>query len=244
METSKTADSALALLLAVGDHGRASATELSRALELNRTVTHRLLATLHARGFVRRDGDIYLLGPVLARLGEHVAPTLRAVAQPVMERLSEQLNETVVLSVPDDVQAVVVGQALGRRHMLRVEHTVGSRHPMQLGASGRALLAFQDETVVRRVLRREKDAESYRAQLAEIRRVGYAVSHDELSHGVHGLAAPVLEPDGRALAGMAVIAPVQRAEVLRTVAEPLMAAVAAVSEQLFEAGPRTSHGGG
>ena len=209
-EISRTADQALTVLLAVSEHGPVTASRLTRLLGINRTVVNRLLSTLHSRGFLRRDADGDVLGAILLRMAGQVAPALRDAALPVMERLSEATEETVVLQVPDGSDVVVVAQTLGAAHLVRVEHRLGSRHPMYLGASGRAVLAFQAPRAIDRVLRDVEDAEQIRASLADIRARRYAVSRDELRAGVHGFAVPVLSGSDQPVAALAILVPETR----------------------------------
>jgi DNA-binding IclR family transcriptional regulator len=210
VETSKTAAQALDLLLAIADRGPMTPTDIARVTNLNRTVVHRLLATLHSRGFVRRSGDLYEPGAVLARFAEVIEPELRRVARPVMHRLGAVTGETVVLSVPDDGSAVAVEQVVGTGHPVRVEYELGSRRPLVLGASGRAILAFLDAPLIERAIGSATDVALVSRQLEEVRRLGYAVSHDELRQGVHGVAAPVLGA-GHAVASLSVLTPAGRA---------------------------------
>jgi IclR family KDG regulon transcriptional repressor len=210
-EISRTADQALTVLLAVSEHGPVNASRLTRLLGINRTVVNRLLSTLHGRGFLRRDADGYVLGAVLLRMAGQVAPALRDAALPVMERLSEATQETVVLQVPDGSDVVVVAQTLGTAHLVRVEHRLGSRHPLYLGASGRTVLAFQAPRAIDHVLRDVTEAERIRASLADIRVRRYAVSRDELRAGVHGFAVPVLNGSDQPVAALAILVPETRA---------------------------------
>jgi DNA-binding IclR family transcriptional regulator len=238
-EIAKTADLALQVLLEVAEKGPTSATELSRSLGMNRTVVHRLLSTLQRRGFVRRQDEGYVLGPVVVRLSDLVEPELRRVARPVIRRASGQVGETVVLSVPDGRDVVVVEQSLGGDHMVRVEHKIGSRHPLYLGASGRAILAFLPETAVGRALRGLEDAERVRELLEEIRRFGYAVSHDELQRGVFGTAAPIRDPNGRAVGAIAILVPLSRVPRGTEHGEAAVEAADGIAAGLFE-GARTA----
>jgi DNA-binding IclR family transcriptional regulator len=64
-----------------------------------------------------------------------------------MQELASATGETVVLSVPDHLEAVAIEQVPGRRHPLRVEYDLGSRRPITKGASGRAMLAFLGDAV-------------------------------------------------------------------------------------------------
>lgn len=211
-EISKTADQALALLLAVSEHQPVSAADLCRKLDMNRTVAQRLLTTLRERGFVRRAGEGYMLGPAAARIAGQVAPSLRQAAEPVMERFAAQTGETVVLQVADGGAAVILAQVIGRQYVVRVEENLIARHPLHLGASGRVLLAFVPGRQARRVLAGIPGTAGILRDLTAIRTRGYELSHDELQRGVHAVSAPVLGPDGLAVAALAALLPVNRAE--------------------------------
>jgi IclR family KDG regulon transcriptional repressor len=236
-EVAKTADQALRILLEVAERGPMSATELSRSLGMNRTVVHRLLSTLQRRAFVRRQDDGYVVGPVVMRLADSVEPTLRRVALPVIRRTSEEIGETIALSAPDGAQVVTVAQWIGGDNMVRVQHTIGARHPLYLGASGRAILAFLGDAAIGRALRRLDDADTVRAQLEEIRELGYAVSHDELQRGVYGTAAPVLDENGRPVAAVAILVPLSRVPEGAEHAECVVKAAAEIAADLREGAP-------
>ncbi|MEU1275680.1 IclR family transcriptional regulator [Streptomyces sp. NPDC005799] len=209
-EISKTADQALAVLVAVGEGQPCTPAQLARDLRMNRTVVHRLLATLHQRGFVIRQDEGYVAGIALLRLAERVQPNLAAHGKAAAVRLRETVGETVVMHVRDADDAVVLLQSVSDQHVVRVEHKIGSRHSLLSGASGRAILAFLDQKAAERITGRAEDPEAARRQLDGVRRVGYALSHDELQLGVHGVAVPVLDGDGQALASLAVLVPTSR----------------------------------
>ena len=187
-----------------------TAAEVSRSLNLNRTVVYRLLTTLQRRGYVVRHGDTYSPGPMLVRIAETVEPELRAAAAQVMRSLAERTGETVVLHIQDGVDAVVLDQVVGTGHVLRVQHRVGSRHPLCFGASGRALLAILDDRAVARALKTSENPSVTRDLIEDVRRCGYALSHDELQHGVYGLAVPIRSAHDSA-ASLAVLVPAPRA---------------------------------
>lgn len=212
-ETSKTADQALALLTAVSEHQPVTTGELCRQLSMNRTIAYRLLATLHQRGFVRRVGEGYALGPAAARLVSRVEPALRDAARPVMRQLCAEVGETVVLQVADGDQAVILEQVIARQHVVRVEQNLIARHPLVAGASGRVLLAYQPPRALERLLARSAGpgrAADLAADLARIRRAGYDTSHDELQWGVHAIAAPVSGAAGTVIAALTILVPVGR----------------------------------
>lgn len=227
-EISLTGDQMLTVLETVARNGPVSAAEVARRCAINRTVAHRLLVTLAQRSYVRREADGYRLGPAVPQLAQMTDTDLRLVAGPVMKKLAGETGETVVMHVIDNMEAVVVDQSLGERHLVRVEHRPGSRHALLQGASGWALLAFQDARFIQKALKKAGDAEEVRRRTDAVRADGYAISHDELQQGVHGVAAPIIERDGRCRYSLAILVPSSRAQVLQGFVQPLMAAARSI----------------
>lgn len=224
VEITSTGDEMLGVLEVIASSGPISTAEIARQRGINRTVAHRLITTLHRRAYVRRRPDGYVVGPMVLRLARAVEPELLAAARPVMSRLAAEIGETVVLHSVDGDEAVVIAQALGMRHVLRVQHEEGSRHSLATGASARALLAFQPPAVTDRVIRAARNGKALRTQLERVRSAGYAVSHDELQRGVHGMAVPIRDPQDVAVASIAIVVPAVRASSLTQHTARLLAA--------------------
>lgn len=227
-ETSKTVDRGLLLLRAVGEHGPTSSADLARRTGINRTVVHRLLATLQRHGFVRRSADGYSIGIALLELASRVEVGIRDRARPVLEHLAGHLGETAVLSVVDGDEAVAVDQVFGGRHLVQVRYEPGFRHPLTVSAHGRAILAFVDPLIADAAVRAAPDPDTLRESLALTQQRGWAVSHDELQLGASGLAVPLFDTQGRAIASVGIVAPVARFPDTARVAEATLEAVAAV----------------
>lgn len=232
-EISKTADQALTVLLKVGENGPMTPAELARTLGMNRTVVHRLLSTLHQRGFVTRQEGGYVPGAILVRIADRVQPELRAMGHSAMEGLARATGETAVMHIADGPDAVVLEQVVPDGNIVRVEHEIGSRHPLHEGASGRALLAFLDEAAIERIATAIDNGEGLHRQLDSVRQLGYALSHDELQQGVHGLAVPVHDTADHAVASMALLAPTTRASNLATHLDALLQASSSLSRTLY-----------
>jgi DNA-binding IclR family transcriptional regulator len=142
-ETSQTLDRGLKLLtvLAESDSGR-TVTELAAALGVARPVVYRLLATLEQHHLAHRaaDGRARLGLGVLA-LASRVQPLLRDAAAPVLRRLADDVGATAHLTVVDGAEALAVAVVEPMWTQLHVAYRVGSRHPLDRGAAGRAVLA-------------------------------------------------------------------------------------------------------
>lgn len=183
----------------------ATVAELATLTDLDRAVLYRLLDTLSEEGFVARDGSSrrYHLGVALVELGAKAGRGLevRRLARPVMRQLMEQCREAVCLAVRDEADVVVVDRAEPAGLFVRVGYAVGFRHGLDVGAHGRALAAF---------LPRNAEAVLSPAMLADIRTKGFAVSSDELETGASGVAAPILDRHGVAVAALGLVAPTPR----------------------------------
>lgn len=231
-EISKTADQALRVLVEVATRGPRTPAELARLLGLNRTVVHRLLATLHGRGLVAREGAGYVPGAILLRMADRVEPQLRRASRPAIVQLAGRVGETVVLHVADGDDAVVLDQVVPDGNVVRVEHEIGSRHRLALGASGRAMLAFSPQPEVDRALREHERSAAIQHRLSHTRDVGYALSHDELQEGVHGLAVPVLDGDDAVRASLAILVPTSRSADIARHLDALRRASASITAEL------------
>lgn len=189
----------------------ATVAELAAATGLDRAVLYRLLDTLAEEGFVVRDGESrrYHLGVALVELGARAGRGLevRRIALPAMRALMEQVREAVCLVVRDRNDVVVVDRVEPPGLFVRVGYHVGFRHPLVVGAHGRALLAFFDADERAQHLERHGQIG---AEIDATRQRGYAVSADELEKGASGVAAPILDRLGRPIASVGVVAPSPR----------------------------------
>ena len=231
-EISKTADQALVVLVYVAEHGPLGTTDIARRLKMHRTVVHRLLATLQGRGFVRRVEGGYLAGTAVLHIAQFVEPELIGAARPTLNALAHEYGETFILSaLQGSHEAIQVEQAVGGHHFMRVQLSRGFRHPLSKGASGRSILAFSADDVIEHFLAEADDPALLSQQLDAVRGEGYAVSHDELSPGVHGVSVPILL-DRKAVASVGVVYPAVREEAASTYARALKKAAVAIGRRL------------
>lgn len=231
-EIAKTADHALRILLEVGQNGPMTQSQLGRTLGLNRTVVHRLLATLEGRGFVTRQDDGYLPGAIFVQIAGEIRPDLRNKAKQAMTGLADRVGETVVLHVPAGDDAVVLECVVPDDQLVRVEPKIGRGHSLAVSAGGRAILAFVDEARIRSVCNIMDQPDVLRRQLESVRQLGYALSHDEAQEGVHGLAVPVFSTSNQVLGAIAILTPTSRANRLMEFTDDLLHTASTLGGQL------------
>lgn len=205
MDVAQTADHALKVLLLIEATADRSVVELSRELQVSRSATQRAVDTLHRRALLtrRRDGR-YELGPGLIALARGLPHELARLAEPALRTLASELEEMVVLAVPEGDEAVIIARHNGSHAPLRIDYPIGTRHSLAEGAAGLAILAFLGESVAQRLLPLRDE------QLAEIRAEGVVRTGDEPGGFLSALAVPVFAGD-TIVGSLGVIVPSARA---------------------------------
>ena len=221
---SRTLSRGLALLVALGRDGDGSTvSSLAEATGLDRAVLYRLLDTLTSEGFVTRDAESrrYRLGLTMLELGVRAAQGLevRRLAGPPLRALCDDTHETSCLVVRDRDDVVVVEVIEPEDRFVQVNYRIGFRHPLGVSAHGKALLAFLP------------DGEKL-AELRPVRQRGVAYTRDELEAGASGVAAPVFDHTGRAVAAVGIVAPTARLPEPEAVALRVLRSAREISERL------------
>ncbi|MDF0601699.1 IclR family transcriptional regulator [Psychromarinibacter sp. C21-152] len=234
-EISSTGDQMLQLLELVAFEGPRTTAELAAVAGINRTVAHRLLNTLHERGYVSRDGKAFNLGPILSQMaGSEKTNYVPRLARPVLDELANDIGECVVMHHMDGEEAVVIEQATSDAEIVRVQHRVGARHSLWVGASGLAILAWQDDQTLKRLLAKQKNPGEMRSRLSSIVEKGYAITKNELQLGVAGAAVPIIEPGKSVRYSLAILVPEQRWERLPDNINRLIAAKKTIEKLITE----------
>ncbi|WP_027346565.1 IclR family transcriptional regulator domain-containing protein [Hamadaea tsunoensis] len=169
MDTAQTLDRGLRLLTLVADSTAGmTVTEAAQRLGVGRAVIYRLAATLGEHSMLRRDAAGRLLpGVGLIHLARRAQPLLADAALPALRQLAETVGATAHLTIADGTEAMAVAVVEPSSTMFHVAYRVGSRHPLDRGAAGRAILSGE-----------------------------LAASEGELQYGAHGVAAPILGVEG------------------------------------------------
>jgi len=195
---------------------------LSAETGLHPSTAFRILASLAEQGFVERTSrGNYQLGVKLMQLGSHVNSSvdIRKIALPLMEKLRDQLGETINLTVREGDEVVYIERTLAKR-MIRVEQVIGSRAPLHVTAVGKLMLGDQGEAACRSYAKRSKlppytvnthtkIATLLQACIDAAKR-GYACDNEEAELGVGCIGTLVRDASGQVVAGLSVSAPIER----------------------------------
>ena len=125
-----------------------------------------------------------------------------------MEELSHRVGETVILTAPCGLEAIMLHAVETERHSVRLSYPSFRRAPLHRGASGKILAAYLEPADRDRLLA-AADRPELVDELAAIRVAGYAFTAGELDGGAAAVAAPILDRRGRILAGLSIAGPEQ-----------------------------------
>lgn len=191
--------------------------ELSRALQVNKSTCFAILKTLEQHGLVVADRATkkYALGTALIELGGAAASQVggAVVAKPFLQELSRDLRLTCLLGRRVQDRVIVIDRVEAEADF-RVTVPIGQAFPLVEGALGKSLLAHVRETELERILRatqegpkggRGMDVAVLRRELLVIRRRGVAISFGEVQAGIHSVAAPIFDAHGEPALAVGVV---------------------------------------
>jgi len=197
-------------------------TQIAEQVGIHKSTVHRLLATLENKRFVQRDPDtgIYRLGIRLLQMAYLTLEQndLRRVAAPFLRRLSEQYQENIHLAVLDNTDVIFM-YIIESPQRVKLAAAIGQRLPAFATASGKAILAYMPEKMVRRILDRGMaqytshtllSPDAYMKGLQSIQEQGFAISEEEYEEEINAIAAPIVDLKGQPIASIAVAGPAYR----------------------------------
>jgi DNA-binding IclR family transcriptional regulator len=206
-----------------GRGGAATVSEAARFLDVDRSTSSRLLATLEGRGFVARGSETqaYRLGSKLLVLSKVLLDSLSvaSASQDDIQALADRTGEAAHVAILVGQEAVFVNHVDGHE-ALTISTSVGDRDPLYCTAIGRALLLGMPDAGVRALLRGVKLIPYTRKttttivgvleRLRAFRAQGYAFDDEERHAGVQCLAAPVRDHHGDVVGAIGISAPTLR----------------------------------
>jgi IclR family pca regulon transcriptional regulator len=223
--------------------GRGSARGLARETGLARATVDRVLLTLERLGHLRTEERDIALAPRAMELGNAYLTACRFpdLLGPLADRLADELDESVSITVPDREGVRSVREATRRRAM-SVALRVGELLPAERGGGGALFAAGWSEAEWR--YWRESGcggeaAGSFAERAADAGKHGWSVE-DRLEPGLVAVAMPVRDGDRGAVCAVNVISHTSRhsAESLRKAVLPrLRKAVALMEETLASSTP-------
>jgi len=203
------------------EHRDLRLSDVAASTGLTRAAARRFLLTLVELGYVRLDNGRFSLRPRVLDLGYAYLSSLSfaEIAQPHMEALVHELNESSSVSVLDDTDIVYVVRVPTRR-IMTITLAVGTRLPAFVTSMGRVLLAaLPADELEERLAQIElhkytshtiTSKAALRTELERVAREGFAMVDQELEEGLRSLAVPLHDAAGQVIAALNVSAHASR----------------------------------
>jgi IclR family acetate operon transcriptional repressor len=197
----------------------ASLSDVAEVTSLPKSSAYRYLSALEARRYVERDpaSSLYRLGLAFRPQHTRQLDLLTAQARPHLERLRDKVGETTNLGILDGTE-IVHAVVVESNEMMRLAARVGERGSLHSTALGKAIAAELPEERARAILAAQPMArftpatittvERYLEELANVRKIGYAV--DDCENQPDGRCVAVIVEGVPVPCGISVSAPSRR----------------------------------
>jgi DNA-binding IclR family transcriptional regulator len=217
---SLTLERGLRVLRVLADHPDGlSVSALAAEMETHRAGIYRLLGPLLDQRLVVRDASgRHTLGVGLIELASRVRSRLQHAARPELQTLADALEATTALTLRDHGEALVALVVEPRGTDMHITYRAGLRHPLDIAASGIAILAGSPPQA------------GEREAVKTARRLGWAKSQGELLQGTTGVGAPIRTGEGETQAAISAVWLTVRDEI--SAGEQAMAAAARIAAAL------------
>ncbi|MDQ8179343.1 IclR family transcriptional regulator [Pelagicoccus sp. SDUM812005] len=188
---------------------------ISESLQIPRTTTLRILATLTLEGFTAKKDDCYSLGPSLVPIGDAAKASMdiSELARPLLQQIVQATGETCHLAIPSGNRALIV-EAIPSKHRLSSSTKPGAILDLHSSATGKCLLAFAHWPDLQAVLPLDElpqhtsktlvTLEALNAEIESVRHANYAVDDEEFRKGARRIAAPVFSNDNQCVAAIGI----------------------------------------
>jgi IclR family transcriptional regulator, pca regulon regulatory protein len=205
---------------------RLNATQAAERAGLTRAAARRHLLTLAHLGYLDTDGSHYWLSAKVLRFsGSYLASArLPRMLQPSLNRLAALTRESFSAVVLDGDEVVIVARSasIGGLRLMAYGLHLGARLPAHATSTGRVLLAaktraefsawLKGRELPRLTPRTTVEHPAFRAIVAQVRLDDFAVAREEHELGVHALAVPLRNMQGKTVAALNVVAAPERLE--------------------------------
>ena len=215
-EVSSTVVRAISVINYLNDiSGPQGVSDISNGLGLSTTIVHRLLTTLKIEGLVFQDprSKLYSLGTVFLDYANKILTEMpiAPVVEPWLMSLRNDTGETVGFYMPTGQMRICVLEYESQQEIRR-SVGIGKRLPIHVGASGRAILAFQSQELQDRLLATLPLEERTELEdiLQGIRDQGFSTNEEEITSNVAAVSVPVFDKQQRVIGALSVSGPMFR----------------------------------
>ena len=177
--------------------------EISKALNLNKSTVFNIAHTLHDLGVLERSRSgkfifgtrMYILGKAAGR-GSDLINTVH----PYLEEINQKTKLSSFLGIRSGAWSVIIDK-VDTAFEIKIYSEIGMRLPLLTGAGGKALLSQLSDAELDEILSKNKlkkhtpnactNKNTYKKIIKKVRNEGVAVDREEYIEGIRALAVPL-----------------------------------------------------
>ena len=202
---------------------RLNATLAAERAGIPRAAARRHLLTLTHLGYLETDGSHFWLSPKVLRFsGSYLASArLPRALQPTLNRLAAQTGDSYSAALLDEDEVVIVARS-GPTRVLAYGVHLGARLPAHATSTGQVLLAampkgefsawLRGRALARFTAHTVVEPRAFRERIERVRAQDFCEASQVHELGVHALAVPLRDLQGRTVAALNVVVGSARAQ--------------------------------
>jgi IclR family transcriptional regulator, KDG regulon repressor len=196
--------------------------DIAHNLDLPKATVFRILNTLHQRNVIEKDeeSDKYKLGLLFIEYGEKVKSklNLKAISQPLMKKLSQEVGETINLGIYHEGRVLNIHSEEGESSALVSKLIPVS--PLHCSSMGKIFLSqmedsdikgyFESNKAVKRTINTILQYEDFIKERQQFIERQLSFDREEYEYGLSCIACPIKDKDNKTIAALSVSGPTSR----------------------------------
>lgn len=200
----QSVDRAFRILEYISANSSAGISEISRALDLNKSTTFGLVKTLETLGYVLKSesDDKYLISYKLYSLSKQSIDTLPIIdiVKSYLVELNNKYGETIHLVASTDNSVIYIDK-IDSTQSISVSTKIGQELPLHSTGVGKAILSLRSneqvkiyadtyglETFTRNTITNKFDLIE---EIENVKKNGYSIDNEEIQEGLYCIAIPL-----------------------------------------------------
>jgi IclR family KDG regulon transcriptional repressor len=177
--------------------------EISKALNYNKSTVFNMVHTLNDLGILEKSGgNKFQFGMHLYTLGKAagLSSELISTVHPHLEKINQETKLSAFLGIRSGLRAIIIDKA-DTAFDIKISSEIGMRIPLFAGAGGKVLLAQLSDDEVDDILSKNElqkftpnscvNKKKYKEMVIKARTEGIAMDMEEYIEGIRGFAVPL-----------------------------------------------------
>lgn len=206
------------------EHPQRGISELAQLSGMLKSSVYNIISTFEECAIIEKDckTNRYHLGLKILELSNVLSrdDVFRQIIKPYMDQIAQKTGEVVFLATPYGTK-IIYREVAYPNICISTRIIKGVTAPMYCTSIGKAILAYQDQEFIQRVIDEGlksftpntiTEPSIFRMELEKIRVQGYALDNMEHEYGIKCVGVPIMNEDGTLIGALSISGPSLRFE--------------------------------